>query len=259
MQGRKNTKSQGMPSEMSVRRTFLRLLGSLGNLRNYLMIRIGSNMSLLTATFTQQDILQSVWWELVPSTGTIMAVIRKWLLCPRTFILRTRTNKNSSSCTKIYRRTVPQSSTNQNKALTKKIYRKTIPRTWKKYVQQRKKNQNALLRNKKTQGMRLYMMFLILTSITYLNAEETILTCHIKERTWPLQAMNTLRRCLTILTNIMIVTAKYCPVKISKKLFSASWKRKNKKSNITTITLHAILNFSLQFLWMYKRSMQFFH
>ena len=45
-------KKQGMPSEMSVRRTFLRLLGSLRNLRNYLMRRRGPNMSLLTATFT---------------------------------------------------------------------------------------------------------------------------------------------------------------------------------------------------------------
>ena len=41
----------------------------------------------------------------------------------------------------------------------------------------------------------------------------------------------------------MIVTAKDFPVKISKKLFSASWNKKRKKSNITSITLHEILQF----------------
>ena len=51
-QGHKNTKSQGMPSEISARRTPLRLLGSLRNLRNYLMRRRGPNMSLLRAAFT---------------------------------------------------------------------------------------------------------------------------------------------------------------------------------------------------------------
>ena len=44
-------KRQGMPSEMSVRRTFLRLLGSLRNLRSYLLRRRDPNMSLPTATF----------------------------------------------------------------------------------------------------------------------------------------------------------------------------------------------------------------
>ena len=47
----KKLKSQGVPLEMSVRRTFLRLLRSLRNLRNYLMRRRGPNMSLLTDTF----------------------------------------------------------------------------------------------------------------------------------------------------------------------------------------------------------------
>ena len=47
-------KRQGMPSEMSVRRTFLRLLGSLRNLRNCLMRRRGPNMSLLTSMFAYQ-------------------------------------------------------------------------------------------------------------------------------------------------------------------------------------------------------------
>ena len=45
-----------MPSEVSVRRTFLRLLRSLRKLRNYLMRRRGPNMSLLTATFIDQDV-----------------------------------------------------------------------------------------------------------------------------------------------------------------------------------------------------------
>ena len=40
-------KKEGTPSEMSVRRTFLRLLRSLRKLRNYLMGRRGPNMSLL--------------------------------------------------------------------------------------------------------------------------------------------------------------------------------------------------------------------
>ena len=50
-QGRKNTKRQGMPSEMLVRRNFQRLLRSLRKFRNYLMRRRGPNMSLMTATF----------------------------------------------------------------------------------------------------------------------------------------------------------------------------------------------------------------
>ena len=50
-QGHTNTKRQGMPSEMSVRRTFLRLLGSLRNLRNHFLRSRNPNMSLLTATF----------------------------------------------------------------------------------------------------------------------------------------------------------------------------------------------------------------
>ena len=45
-------KRQGIPSEMSVRNIFPRILGSLRKLRNYLMIKRGPNMSLLTATFT---------------------------------------------------------------------------------------------------------------------------------------------------------------------------------------------------------------
>ena len=51
---------------------------------------------------------------------------------------------------------------------------------------------------KKTKGMRLHMMCLIITYLTYLNVEETILMCHMKERTWPLHAMNTSQTLLTI-------------------------------------------------------------
>ena len=92
-----------------------------------------------------------------------------------------------------YCRVVPRTRTNKNKASSTNLYRITIPRTWTKYVLQRKTNQNALLRNKKTQRMRLHMMFLtILTSLTYLNAGKTTLTCHTKERTWPAKEMNTL-------------------------------------------------------------------
>ena len=45
-------KSQGMPSEISVRRTFQILLGSLKNYLMKVMRIIGPNMSLMTATFT---------------------------------------------------------------------------------------------------------------------------------------------------------------------------------------------------------------
>ena len=51
-QGFKNLKRQGMPSEMSVRRTFLILLRTLRKSRNYLMKRRGPNMILLAFTFT---------------------------------------------------------------------------------------------------------------------------------------------------------------------------------------------------------------
>ena len=92
------------------------------------------------------------------------------------------------------------------------------------------------------------MMCLILTSLTYFNAEEKILTCHMNECTWPLKAMNTLRKFLTIRTDITIVTAKDSPVKISNKLFSASWNKKKNKLNITSIILHAMIRFSLPLL-----------
>ena len=50
----------------------------------------------------------------------------------------------------------------------------------------------------KDEGNEVTYYVLILMSLPYLNAEEKILTCHMKERTWTLQAMNTLRKFLTI-------------------------------------------------------------
>ena len=56
----KNTKRQGMPSEMSVRSTLIILLRILRKLRNYLMRRRGPNMRLMTSTFIYQGNFQSV-------------------------------------------------------------------------------------------------------------------------------------------------------------------------------------------------------
>ena len=82
---------------------------------------------------------------MMPSTGTSTAVIRKLLLRPRTFVLRTRTNQNASSCTKLYCRVIPQTRMNQNKASSTSLYHRTIPQTCTNYVLRRKTNQNALL------------------------------------------------------------------------------------------------------------------
>ena len=65
--GHTNKKRQGM---QSVRRTFRKLLRSLKNYLIKLMRRRGPNMSLLTDTFTFQDSLKIVRWELMPSTQT---------------------------------------------------------------------------------------------------------------------------------------------------------------------------------------------
>ena len=81
------------------------------------------------------------------------------------------------------------------KASSTKLYCRTIMWTLINYVLERNANQNALLRKKNTQRMRLHMMCLTnQTSLTYLNAEETTLTCNTKDRTWPLKESNTLRR-----------------------------------------------------------------
>ena len=82
-----------MTSEISVRRTFLRLLRSLRYLRNYLMRIRGPHMSLLSATFIHQDRLRSLWWDMITSIGTIIAVIQKWLLRSWMLMLRMRTNQ----------------------------------------------------------------------------------------------------------------------------------------------------------------------
>ena len=75
---------------------------------------------------------------------------------------------------------------NQNVSSPRKLYRRAVLRTKTKYVIRRKTNHNALLRNKKTQIMRLHMMCqTILMPLTYWNAEEIFwseLTCHTKER-----------------------------------------------------------------------------
>ena len=181
-----------MPSEMLVRRIFQRLLGSLKNYFMNVMRRRGPNMSLLPANFTHQDSLWIVWWDLMPSTRTVTLEERKWLLRPRTFVLRTRTNQKSSSCTKLYCRVVLRARNNQktssptklycrvvlrrrtNKkaSYSTKLYRRAVPRTRTNYVLRRNANHNALSRNKNTQIMRLHMLCqTILTSLMYLNAK----------------------------------------------------------------------------------------
>ena len=67
-QGQRNTKTQDMTLEMSVRRIFQRLLGSLKFFFMEVMRGRGPNMSLMTVTFTSQDSLRSVWWDLMTST-----------------------------------------------------------------------------------------------------------------------------------------------------------------------------------------------
>ena len=67
-QCQRSTKRHGIPSEISVRRTFQRLLGSL---TSYLIIFMRGgvpSMIILTVNFTYQDILWSVWWYMMPST-----------------------------------------------------------------------------------------------------------------------------------------------------------------------------------------------
>ena len=60
-QGHINTKLQGMPLEISVKRTFQILLGSLKNYLMKVMRRRFPNMSILTDTFIYQYSLRSVW------------------------------------------------------------------------------------------------------------------------------------------------------------------------------------------------------
>ena len=102
----------------------------------------------------------------------------------------------------LHERVVLRKRTNQKASSSTKIYRRAILRTRTDYVLRRETNYNALLRNKKSQIMRLHMMCrTILTPLTYSNAKEsfwTELACHMKERVWPLQKKNTLRRCWII-------------------------------------------------------------
>ena len=50
-----------------------------------------------------------------------MTVIRKLLFFPQRFILKTRTNQNAPSCTKLYRRIVPRKRTNQESIVNKHL------------------------------------------------------------------------------------------------------------------------------------------
>ena len=113
--------------------------------------------------------------------------------------LRMRTNQKESSCTKLYCRAVLRTRANKKASLSAKLYRRAAPRTRTNYVLRRKTNQNALLRNKNTQRMRLNMTCrTILTPLMYSNEEERFwkyLTCNVKECAWPLQNNNTLWRC----------------------------------------------------------------
>ena len=69
-QVQRNWKGQGIPSEMSARRTLQILLGSLINYLIRVMRGGGPNMSSLTVTFTYQGSLWSVWWDLMSLTCT---------------------------------------------------------------------------------------------------------------------------------------------------------------------------------------------
>ena len=110
----------------------------------------------------------------------------------------------------------------------------------------KKTNQNALLRNKKTQIMGFNLTCQnILTPLTYLNVEErfwTDLKCHIKERACPLKEKYTLRRCWILYSTVMGVTAHHFPGRSFKKQLAESWK-------ITSITL-------LSIILLHKRNMQ---
>ena len=103
-------------------------------------------------------------------------------------VLQTRTNQNTEFSAKLYRRFILRSRTNQNVQSSMNLYRRTVPRKRTDYVQRRKTNKNAPVRNKNSQRIRLHMMWqIILTASKYLNAEEvfwTDLTCRMKQRAW---------------------------------------------------------------------------
>ena len=154
-------------------------------------------------------------------------------------------NQKASSFTKLYRIVVLWTRTNHDASFSTKPYRRAVPRTTTNYILRRNTNHNAILRNKKTQMMRLLLMCQnILTPLTYSNAEEifwTYLTCHMKESAWPLQEKYSLRRCWILYSNIIILKAHHCPVKISNKHLADSWKKKKKMPNVKSITLLRII------------------
>ena len=101
-------------------------------------------------------------------------------------VLQTRKNQITALSTKLYSRVVLRLRTNQNAQLSMNLYWRTVPRKITNHVLQRKINQNAPMKNKKTQRMRLHMMWrIILTTSTYLNVEDIFWkdwTCRMKER-----------------------------------------------------------------------------
>ena len=163
-----------------------------------------------------------------------MAVIRKWMHRPWTFILWTSTNQNASSCTKVYCIIVPQT----GKIKTHHPQRKFIAellRGCEKLCSTEEDTSEYSITEQKDKGNEVTYDVPDFNVSSFFECRRKILTYHIKERTWPLQEMNTLRKFLTIWNNISIVTAIEYPVKIPKKLFSASWNNNKKKSNVTTI------------------------
>ena len=152
---------------MLLRRTFLGLLESLINLKNYFMIIRVPKMSLLAVTFTQQDSLQSIWWDLIPSIGMFMAVIQNDCSVLECWFYGRGRIKTYHRAREFIAEFFPRTRTDQNKASSTKLYRRTIPQRWANYNQRRQTNQNT-------------HMCLISTSLKYLNAEETILICHMK-------------------------------------------------------------------------------
>ena len=168
--------------------------------------------------------------------------------------------QNSPSCTKPHRRYILKTRTNQKASSSTELYHRAVPWTRMNYVLQRKTNQNALFKNKKTQRMSLNNICRnIITSLMYFNAEEifwTDLTCHMKERAWPLLEKNTLRICWILYSNIIVIMAHHCPVKRFKNQLVYSSKRKKNILNVTSIKLLQILSFSLPSLSMHRRKMQ---
>ena len=128
------------------------------------------------------------------------------------------------------------------------LYFRTILQMWTNYVQRRKTNQNSLLYNKKDAG----------DEVTYDEPNFNVSNIFEYERnnfdvSYERAYMSTsghyyFTEMIDHISNYHDYHSQIFPIKISKKLFSASWKRKEKKSNVTSITLHVILHFSLLYL-----------